>query len=566
MADSESQSGLPRRQILITMACAMTGLFLAALDQTVVGTAMPRIIADLGGFDRYTWVTTAYLVASTITVPIVGRLSDIFGRKWFYLVGLIVFMIGSFAAGTATSMNQLIAFRAFQGMGGGVLMSLVFVIVGDLYSPSERGKIQGVIAAVFGMSSVLGPTLGGFITDTLSWNWIFYINLPISIPLIIAMTLFFPRIEPQPMDRTIDVLGVITLIATVVPLMLALSIAGDSGWTSPEVIVLLVVAAVAVAVFIFVEMRTPNPIMPLHIYTNPVLAVTILATFVTGFGMFGAIIFIPLFFQGVLGASATSSGSFLTPMMLGTVVGASISGQVISRFGSYRWPGLFGVSMMSIGLFLMSTTSETTTYPVAIAFIVMLGFGLGFTFPSFTIAAQNAVEHRFLGIATSTVQFYRTIGGALGLALLGSLMANRFRANLSDSLPLEVREAVNGDEIAELANNPAAMVNPDALSGIMANLGLSEGATSDMLVGLRTALASSLSSVFLATFFILTTAIVIVLFLRNDRPLRTETRRPPDRSHGQRLSGVFDWRINQTLCSGPSDAFGKSTANRAKRT
>jgi len=215
-------------------------------------------------------------------------------------------------------------------------------------------------------------------------------------------------------------------------------------------------------------------------------------------------------------------------MMLGTVIGASISGQVVSRLGSYRWPGLFGVTMMSIGLFLLSTTSEATTYPIAISFIVLLGFGLGFTFPSFTIAAQNAVEHRFLGIATSTVQFYRTIGGALGLALLGSLMANRFRANLSDSLPSEVRESISGDEIAELANNPAAMVNPEVLNGIVANLGLADGATSAMLDGLRTALASSLSSVFLATFFILVTAIVIVLFLR-DVPLRSASGRggPP---------------------------------------
>ncbi len=519
MAESVGHGGLPRRHIIITMACAMTGLFLAALDQTVVGTAMPRIIADLGGFDRYTWVTTAYLVASTITVPIVGRLSDIFGRKWFYLVGLVIFMIGSFAAGTADSMTQLIAFRAFQGMGGGVLMSLVFVIVGDLYAPADRGRIQGVIAAVFGMSSVIGPTLGGFITDTLSWNWIFYINLPISIPLIIAMSLFFPRIEPQPMDRTIDVLGIITLVAAVVPLMLALSFAGESGWTSPDVIMLFAVAAVAVVLFVLVEMRNSNPIMPLHIYTNPVLAVTILATFVTGFGMFGAIIFIPLFFQGVLGASATSSGSFLTPMMLGTVVGASISGQVISRLGSYRWPGFAGVLMMSIGILLMSTTSESTNYPTAIGFIILLGFGLGFTFPSFTIAAQNAVEHRFLGIATSTVQFYRTIGGALGLALLGSLMANRFQNNLNESIPSEVLQRLGPDQVSELAENPAAMVNPEAVNGLMARLDLSEGATTAMLEGLRTALASSLSSVFLATFFILVISVVIVLFLK-DVPLR----------------------------------------------
>ena len=233
MAHSESQSGPPRRQIVITMACAMTGLFLAALDQTVVGTAMPRIIAELGGFDRYTWVTTAYIVASTITVPVVGRLSDIFGRKFFYLLGLILFLIGSFASGTATSMDQLIAFRAFQGMGGGVLLSLAFVIVGDLFAPSERGKIQGVVAAVFGLSSVIGPTLGGFLTDTLSWNWIFYINLPIGIALVLLMLRFFPRVEPDVMDRSIDVVGIVTLVLTVVPLLLGLSLAGvEYSWSS----------------------------------------------------------------------------------------------------------------------------------------------------------------------------------------------------------------------------------------------------------------------------------------------------------------------------------------------
>ena len=532
MEEKSGSGGLPRRQIIITMACAMTGLFLAALDQTVVGTAMPRIIADLGGFDRYTWVTTAYLVASTITVPIVGRLSDIFGRKWFYIVGLVIFMIGSFSSGAAESMTQLIAFRALQGMGGGVLMSLVFVIVGDLYAPADRGKIQGVIAAVFGMASVIGPTLGGFITDTLSWNWIFYVNLPIGIPLIVAMALFFPRVEPDSMDRSIDVLGIITLIATVVPLMLALSIAGDSGWTSPEVIALLAVAAVSVALFVIVEMRNSNPIMPLHIYTNPVLAVTILAAFVTGLGMFGAIIFIPLFFQGVLGASATSSGSFLTPMMLGTVVGASMSGQLVSRFGSYRWPGLAGVVLMSVGMFFMSTVSETTTYPVAIAFIVLLGFGLGFTFPSFTIAAQNAVEHRFLGIATSAVQFYRTIGGALGLALLGSLMADRFRNNLNESLPDDVTQSIGAERIAQISENPAAMVNPEAVSDLTSRLDLSAGNVEILLGGLRNALASSLSSVFLVTFFVLVVAVVITFFLR-DVPLRsTPGRQAPPSGDG----------------------------------
>ena len=522
MATNLAAEILPRRQIIITMACAMTGLFLAALDQTVVSTAMPRIIADLGGFDRYTWVTTAYIVASTITVPVVGRLSDIFGRKVFYMVGLALFLTGSFAAGTSTTMNQLIAFRALQGMGGGVLLSLAFVIVGDMFAPAERGKIQGVVAAVFGLSSVIGPTLGGFLTDTLSWNWIFYINLPIGIPLIILMARFFPRIEPDVMDRTVDIPGIATLIVAVVPLMLALSLAGvEYAWSSPTIIGLFAVSAIAVVAFIFVEFRSPNPIMPLRIYADRVVGVALLATFVSGFGMFSSIIFIPLFFQGVLGASATSSGSFLTPMMLGIVVGAAISGQIVSRIGGYRIPATTGIVIMTVALFVLSTMSAETPYSLAIGYIVTLGFGLGFTFPSFTIAVQNSVEHRFLGVATSALQFYRAIGGALGLAVLGAYMTNRFQSQLTEKLPEQVQEAVGTERIAQIAENPAAMVDPDALHTLTSQLGSSEQLVNSLLSGLREALASSISGVFLLTFLIMTFSVVVVLFLV-DRPLRTE--------------------------------------------
>ena len=523
---------LPRRQILITMACAMTGLFLAALDQTVVSTAMPRVIADLGGFDRYTWVTTAYIVASTITVPVVGRLSDIFGRKIFYMLGLALFLIGSFAAGTSTSMNQLIAFRAFQGMGGGILLSLAFVIVGDLFAPAERGKIQGVVAAVFGLSSVIGPTLGGFLTDTLTWNWIFYINLPIGIPLIILMARFFPRVEPDTMDRSIDYWGIVTLIVAVVPLMLALSLAGvEYDWSSPIIIGLLAASAISICAFIFAEVRNPNPIMPLHIYRNRVVGIALLATFITGFGMFSSIIFIPLFFQGVLGASATSSGSFLTPMMLGIVVGAAISGQIVSRIGGYRIPATAGVLIMTAGVFVLSTMSSSTAYGLAIGYIVMLGFGLGFTFPSFTIAVQNSVEHRYLGVATSALQFYRAIGGALGLAVLGAFMTNRFQSQLAENLPEQARNALGQDRIAQLAENPAAMVDPDALHTLTSQLGSSGVLVDSLLTGLRESLANSVSAVFLLTFFIMLAAVAVVMFLV-DRPLRTETGAGPPSGDG----------------------------------
>ena len=522
MAIEAVGGAFPRRTVIITMACAMTGLFLAALDQTVVSTAMPRIIADLGGFDRYTWVTTAYIVASTITVPVVGRLSDIFGRKVFYLIGLSLFLIGSFAAGTSTSMNQLIAFRALQGMGGGVLLSLAFVIVGDMFAPAERGKIQGVVAAVFGLSSVIGPTLGGFLTDTLSWNWIFYINLPIGVPLVILMLRFFPRIEPDAMDRSIDVLGIVTLVVGVVPLMLALSLAGvEYAWSSPTIIGLFALSAVAVVAFVIIEFRSANPIMPLRIYADRVVGVSLLATFISGFGMFSSIIFIPLFFQGVLGASATSSGSFLTPMMLGIVVGAAISGQIVSRIGGYRIPATVGVVIMTAALFMLSTMDASTPYGLAIVYIVSLGFGLGFTFPSFTIAVQNSVEHRYLGVATSALQFYRAIGGALGLAVLGAYMTNRFRSQLTEKLPEQVRDAVGSERIATLAENPAAMVDPNALHELTAELGSSSTLVDTLISGLRDALATSVSGVFLVTFFIMVVSVVVVLFLK-DRPLRTE--------------------------------------------
>ena len=513
--------GLPRRQVIIIMACVMAGLFLAALDQTVVGTAMPRIIADLGGFDRYTWVATAYIVASTITVPVVGRLSDIYGRKRFYMVGIVLFLAGSLAAGVATSMDQLIAFRALQGMGGGVLMSLAFVVVGDLYPPAERGKIQGVVAAVFGLASVIGPTLGGFLTDTLTWNWIFYVNIPIGVPLVLLMARFFPRIEPDAMDRTIDFWGILMLVVTVMPLMLALSLAGSEyAWSSPTIIGLLAVSAIACCTFVYIEWRSPNPIMPLHIYKDRVLGVAILATFISGFGMFAAILFVPLFFQGVLGASATSSGSFLTPMMLGIVVGASISGQLVSRMGSYRIPATVGIVIMTAALFALSTMTVSTEYGVAIAYIVALGFGLGFTFPSFTIAAQNAVEHRFLGVATSTLTFYRSIGGALGLAIMGAYMTSTFKSQLKEQLPAEVRETIGEDQIATFAENPAATVDPDALNALTAQFGSDTGLAESLLTGLREAMANSVSSVFLINFFIMLGAVVVVLFLV-DRPLRT---------------------------------------------
>ena len=526
---------MPRRQVVFTMGGLMLALFLAALDQTVVSTAMPRIIADLGGFDRFTWVTTSYLVASTTAVPIVGRLSDLYGRKAFFIGGIIVFLVGSVLAGASQTMNQLIFFRAIQGIGGGSMMALSFASVGDLFPPAERGKYQGIVAGVFGLSSVIGPTLGGFITDNLSWNWVFYINVPLGLAVIVLFIRFFPHIRPDRLARRLDYAGMALLVLIVVPLLVGLSLGGvEFEWLSLQVVGILLFAILMIVAFIAVEQRADEPIMPLSIYSNRVVSISLLAVFITGFGMFGAIIFVPLFFQGVLGASATSSGSFLTPMMLSMVVAATLAGQTLSRFGGhYRIQGLIGIAIMCGGMVLMSRMTAETSFAQAVASIVVMGLGLGITFPSFTISVQNAVPHNLLGVVTSATQFYRSVGGALGLAVLGSYMASRFAAGLSDSLPAEVRRALPEEQLSEMSNNPQVLVNPEALAGLKTSLadGGEQGAEvlSILLMTLRESLAGAISDVFVLGAITLAVGFVATIFLK-EVPLRT---RGPERERSE---------------------------------
>ena len=526
---------MPRRQVVFTMGGLMLALFLAALDQTVVSTAMPRIIADLGGFDRFTWVTTSYLVASTTAVPIVGRLSDLYGRKAFFIGGIIVFLVGSVLAGASQTMNQLIFFRAIQGIGGGSMMALSFASVGDLFPPAERGKYQGIVAGVFGLSSVIGPTLGGFITDNLSWNWVFYINVPLGLAVIVLFIRFFPHIRPDRLARRLDYAGMALLVLIVVPLLVGLSLGGvEFEWLSLQVVGILLFAILMIVAFIAVEQRADEPIMPLSIYSNRVVSISLLAVFITGFGMFGAIIFVPLFFQGVLGASATSSGSFLTPMMLSMVVAATLAGQTLSRFGGhYRIQGLIGIAIMCGGMVLMSRMTAETSFAQAVGSIVVMGLGLGITFPSFTISVQNAVPHNLLGVVTSATQFYRSVGGALGLAVLGSYMASRFAAGLSDSLPAEVRRALPEEQLNEMSNNPQVLVNPEALAGLKTSLadGGEQGAEvlSILLMTLRESLAGAISDVFVLGAVTLAVGFVATIFLK-EVPLRT---RGPERGRSE---------------------------------
>jgi len=516
---------LLKREIVLTLAGLMLAQFLASLDQTVVGTALPKIITDLGGFSKYTWVVTSYMITSTVMVPIVAKLSDMYGRKWFLVGGIIIFLVGSAICGTSQSIDQLIAYRAIQGVGAGAIMALAFTILGDLFPPSERGKYAGIMAGVFGLSSIIGPTLGGYITDHFGWHWVFYVNIPLGILIIFLNIFFFPHLRFSTHKHKIDILGIIALILTVVPLMIALSLAGvDYAWTSPQIIGLFEFSAVMLFVLLNIEKHVKEPIIPLWIFKNRVVSVASLVIFLTGFGMFTGIIYIPLFFQGVLGQTATSSGTFLTPMMLGMITGSFLSGQYLSRVGGhYRIQGLVGCAIMAMGAFLLSGMNTSTPESGAIIFIVVSGFGLGITMPVYTIAVQNAVPYSVMGIATSTTAFFRSIGGVLGMSVVGSVLNNRFASEFTTNLSPQLHAVVPPDQLNQLVNNPQALFSSGALDALKTQFesfgAQGQALLKELLTTLKAALSSSLSEVFLISFSVVVVAFVKNFFLK-EIPLR----------------------------------------------
>ena len=504
----------------------MLAMFLGSLDQTVVGTAMPRIIGELGGFSQYTWVTTAYIITSAVTVPITGKLTDIYGRKFFYIGGLSIFILASVLCGLSNTMNQIIIFRGLQGIGAGVMMANAFTVIGDLFPPADRGKYQGLVSAVFGVSSIIGPTLGGYITDSLSWHWVFFVNVPLGVIVILLFIFFFPNIRPDNLKHSIDYPGGVLLILAVVPLLLALSWGGvEYAWGSFQIIGMFVFAAVALGLFILMELRSKEPIIPLFIFKDRIVAVSSVLMFLTAAGMFGSIIFIPLFFQGVLGATATSSGNFVTPMMLGVVVGSFISGQLLSRAGGrYRLQGVVGLATMAFGMWLLAHMTVDTTNGTAVRNMVITGFGLGITMPLYMIAIQNAVPYKILGVATSTATFFRSIGGSVGLAIFGSVMNNRFAAEMSARLPHDFVKAVPPEQLDTLMHNPQALISSDALSQLQEIIGKmgDQGAAllQQVMQALRESLSLSISHVFLYSFCAVVLAFIINFFIK-EIPLRT---------------------------------------------
>ncbi len=421
---------MPRNQLILVTVGVMLALLLAALDQTIVGTAMPRIIAELNGFDRYAWVTTAYLLTSTITVPIAGKLGDLFGRKPFILAGMAGFMAMSWLCGFSQNMTELIIFRGLQGLFGGVLFASVFTVLADIFTPQTRARMQGVFGGVFGLASIIGPTAGGFITDNWGWRWVFYVNIPVGVLGIALLAAFLPFVRTKASWRHIDFAGAGLLALGLTPILLALSSTTTYGWTGWQTLVPLIGGIAVLVGFVFVEHFEKEPIVPIYLFRNRAYAVSILVGFIMSFGMFGTIIFVPLIYQGVLGISATNSGALITPLMFG-LIGASIAtGQLMVRIKRYQYLGTLGAAVTAVGMFLLSEVSVHSTQLEVTASLVFVGIGLGVTMPLYIQAVQSAVDRKFLGVVTSNIQFFRNVGGTIATAIFGSILASRLGPNI----------------------------------------------------------------------------------------------------------------------------------------
>ena len=435
---------MTRRQIFLVFAGVVLGMVLAALDQTIVATALPAIVADLHGFEHLSWVVTAYLLASTVTVPLYGKLSDIFGRKRLFIFAIVLFLIGSALSGMSRSMTQLILFRGVQGLGAGGVIPLAQAIIGEIFSPRERFRYQGYTGALFASSSIVGPLLGGYLTDAVSWRAIFYINLPLG-AVALAVIATTMKIPFERRERPIDVMGALLLSGCVTLLLLVTLWTGNSSPSdTPKILGLAVAALALAAAFVLVEMKVPEPILSLRLFRNSIFAVANSAALLIGAARLGITIYIPVFVQGVIGATATRSGAVLIPFMLGWIASGVLAGQVVTRTGRYRiWPISGSLTALS-GFVLLSRLDVHATRLDVMVCLILLGSGMGQMFQTYVVAMQNSVARSDLGIATASIQFFRTIGSMFGAAIFGTLLTRRLTSELSARLGEEAHEVSPG--------------------------------------------------------------------------------------------------------------------------
>ena len=425
---------MSRRRILLIMSALMLGMLLAALDQTIVSTALPTIVGDLGGASHLSWVVTAYLLASTVSTPLWGKLGDLYGRKQLFQASIVIFVIGSILAGLSHSMLELVVFRAIQGLGGGGLIIGAQAIVGDIVSPRERGRYQGLFGAVFGLSTILGPLIGGLFVEYLSWRWVFYVNVPIGIVALFVTAAQLPG-QLQRVQRVIDYAGTAMLAVATSALVLFTSLGGSTyPWTSVPIVTMGVIGVVTTVLFVRIERRAMEPVLPLALFRNRVFSAAAAIGFVVGFAMFGALTFVPQFFQVAKGLSPTASGLRLLPMMGGMLVASITSGQIVSRWGRYKVFPVAGTALMTVGLYLMSTVGVHTGGVTIAAYMAVFGLGLGLVMQVLVVAVQNAVPYSDLGVATSGATFFRSIGGSFGAAAFGAVYANLIAGRIAHYL------------------------------------------------------------------------------------------------------------------------------------
>jgi EmrB/QacA subfamily drug resistance transporter len=438
-----------RPRVRLIFGALLLVLLLASLDQTIVSTALPTIVGDLGGISKLSWVVTAYLLASTVVGPLYGKLGDLYGRKVVLQSAIVIFLAGSALCGLSQNMSELIVFRAVQGLGGGGLFVVTIAVVGDIIPPRDRGRYQGFFGAVFSVSTVIGPLLGGFFVDSLSWRWIFYVNVPIGLfALAVIATAFQARTDQA--EHAIDYLGAALLAGGLSAVVLYTSLGGTTyAWGSAQLLALIVAGVVLLGVFVFAEARAAEPILPLDIFRNRVFTVTSAVGFIVGLALFGAVTYLPLYLQDVKGHSPTSSGLLITPMMAGLLITSIGSGQLISRFGRYKAFPIVGTAIIAVGLTLLSRLHVETSTLVAGAYMLVLGLGLGLVLQVLVLAAQNAVDYEYLGVASSGSTLFRQIGGSIGVAIFGAIFANRLAADLAARLPAGAH--------VPAAPNPAAL-------------------------------------------------------------------------------------------------------------